>query len=242
MKYYNPHLLGSCFGWNLKHNYCFWAYSLELIFNADFHQLRMRGGIYPKTLFLWLKHTNPYFLASTTIERVYYKSLETLTGGISMDIFEIAIQMEKEGAVFYYDLADKAPTKGFKTIFKMLAEDEEKHQEVFTKLKNKSESVMVPTKVADKAMSIIRGFKKEDFEKEKAQMQVYERALNVEKMSIEFYEAQMGNLETEEMRKNVEEILNEEKRHYSMLEELIKMLSRPESWVENAEFGVREDY
>lgn len=189
-----------------------------------------------------LRRTKTYILASKTIARVYYNSPRTLTGGISMDIFEIAIQMEKEGAVFYYDLADNAPTKGFKTIFKMLAEDEEKHQEVFTKLKNKSTSVMVASKVADKAISIIRGFKKEDFEKENAQIQVYERALNVEKMSIEFYEAQMGNLETDEMRKSVEEILHEEKRHYTMLEELIKMLNRPESWVENAEFGVREDY
>jgi rubrerythrin len=159
-----------------------------------------------------------------------------------MDIFDIAIQMEKEGAVFYHELASKAPTKGFETIFTMLAEDEEKHLEVFTKLKAKSEAVMVTSKVAAKASSIIKGFKKVDFEKEKAQMQVYERALNVEKMSIEFYEAQLGNLETAGMRKTVAEILEEEKRHYSMIEELIKMLSRPSSWVENAEFGVREEY
>ncbi|WP_320129742.1 ferritin family protein [uncultured Sphaerochaeta sp.] len=159
-----------------------------------------------------------------------------------MDIFSIAIQIEKEGAAFYHELASKAATKGLGTIFTMLSEDEEKHQQVFMTLKQNSVPVMVASTATEKAKSIFKNFKKEDFKKETEQLKLYERALDVEKKSIEFYSSQLENLESEETRKTVKAILNEEKHHYAMLEEIVKLVNRPNSWVENAEFGIREDY
>ncbi|MFA7129026.1 MAG: ferritin family protein [Sphaerochaeta sp.] len=159
-----------------------------------------------------------------------------------MDIFSIAIQMEKEGAAFYQELASKTTTKGLQSIFTMLAEDEVKHQQVFTTLKQNTIPVMVPSKAEKSAKTIFKSFKKDDFKKETNQMKLYEKALDIEENSIEFYTSQINTLKTEEMRKAVEAIIREENSHYSMLEELIKMLNRPNSWVEDAEFGVREDY
>ena len=159
-----------------------------------------------------------------------------------MDIFSIAIQMEKEGAAFYHELASRTTTKGLQSIFTMLAEDEEKHQQVFTTLKESTVPVMVPSKAEKSAKAIFKAFKKEDFKNETNQIKLYEKALEIEENSIEFYTSQINALKSEEMRKTVEAIIREENSHYSMLEELIKMLNRPNSWVEDAEFGIREDY
>jgi rubrerythrin len=53
------------------------------------------------------------------------------------------------------------------------------------------------------------------------------------------------------MKANVQDGLNEEifdyligqeQEHLILFEELVKMVTRPEEWVESAEFGIREDY
>ena len=37
-------------------------------------------------------------------------------------------------------------------------------------------------------------------------------------------------------------LIKEEKEHYRLLNDLVLLVSRPEEWVESAEFGLREDY
>jgi rubrerythrin len=159
-----------------------------------------------------------------------------------MDIFAIAIKMEQEGAAFYHDLADQAQAEGLKTIFSMLSEDEKKHERTFAELKRNSVPVMVPSKAKDSARSIFKQFKKEDLGKETEQLKLYGQALEVETKSIEFYSAQMEHLKTADTKEAVQKIIEEEKSHYEMISELIKLVNRPNEWVENAEFGVREDY
>lgn len=48
---------------------------------------------------------------------------------------------------------------------------------------------------------------------------------------------------TEEQLKTVFQYLEgQEKKHCIILEELVKLVTRPKEWVESAEFGVREEY
>ena len=159
-----------------------------------------------------------------------------------MNVFDIAMQMEKEGAEFYRDLASKATTKGLKTIFTMLAEDEVKHQNTFLALKNGSVPMMVASQLTDNAETVFKGFKKKDFLAESKHVDLYERALEVELKSIEFYSEQLQEIDSKEIRKAVEAIITEERRHYDLIDDIVMMLDRPNSWVENAEFGVREEY
>jgi rubrerythrin len=159
-----------------------------------------------------------------------------------MDIFTIAIQLEQEGVAFYEDLASQATTNGFKSIFTMLAKDENNHIKVFTSLKNKSVPAMVPSSVAEEAQAIFKQFKQDDYLKEAPQVSMYEKALEIEQKSIELYTSHLADLEDAEEQKAVKRILAEEKKHYETMDELVKLVSRPQRWVENAEFGKREDY
>jgi len=163
-------------------------------------------------------------------------------GEVTMDIFTIAIQLEQEGSTFYEDLAANATTEGLKSIFTMLAKDEKKHEKVFTSLKNKSVPAMVPSSVADEAQAIFKQFNKDTYLKEAPQVSMYEKALTIEQKSIDLYTSHLKDLEGVEAQNAVKKIIAEEKKHYETLEELVKLVSRPQRWVEDAEFGVRKDY
>ena len=51
-----------------------------------------------------------------------------------MDIFEYAIQMEKDGEDYYCQLAQQAANEGLKTILAMLADEEVKHRNIIEKM------------------------------------------------------------------------------------------------------------
>ena len=52
-----------------------------------------------------------------------------------MDIFEYALQMEKDGENFYRDLVRQTDNKGIKTILTMLADEEVKHYKAIEQVK-----------------------------------------------------------------------------------------------------------
>jgi rubrerythrin len=159
-----------------------------------------------------------------------------------MDLFEIAIKLEQEGAQLYTELAKKAPTEGFTTIFKMLADDEKKHERYFKALQSKSALATVDSSVLEQAKQVFRDFDPDNFFVIDGQIPAYEEALRVEKKSIDFYTEQLPSLEFEAEKKALKQIIAEEKRHYAILEEMLKLVTRPHRWVESAEFGVREEY
>jgi rubrerythrin len=159
-----------------------------------------------------------------------------------MDLFEVAIKLEQDGAAFYLDLAKRAPNDGFATIFKRLAEDEKKHESYFRSLKERSAIVSVDSSVIELAKDVFRAFDPDTFEMEEDQIPLYEEALAIEKRSIDLYRSQLEQLEFEAEKKALNMIIAEEQRHYAVIEELIKLVSRPHRWVEDAEFGIREEY
>jgi rubrerythrin len=159
-----------------------------------------------------------------------------------MNLFDVAIRMETEGAAFYRDLASKAASKGFASIFTMLAEDEDRHKATFEAMKNNTE---VPASTSDasvRAAQIFKQFSKEDFLEEESQVSVYEQALEVELKSIEFYSEQHDQVSDVKQKRALAKIIEEERRHYDLINDILVMVERPETWVEDAEFGVREKY
>ncbi len=55
-----------------------------------------------------------------------------------MNVFDFAMEMESAGQAYYMDLASKTTLSGLKAIFTQMAEDEQKHYEIFQKLKESS--------------------------------------------------------------------------------------------------------
>ena len=56
-----------------------------------------------------------------------------------MDIYEFALQMEKDGEDYYRDQALNAGNKGLKNIFTFLADAEAHHYNILKKMKDREE-------------------------------------------------------------------------------------------------------
>jgi rubrerythrin len=160
-----------------------------------------------------------------------------------MDIFEFAMQMELDGRNFYLELAGKANDQGLQSILEMLAADEMKHYNILQDMKIKKPK-MAKTKVLDDAKNIFREMRYtgEDKRFPTAQIDLYKKAQEIEERSRVFYEEKEKEVEKPYQKKLFRRIAEEEKKHYNLLEHMIQLVSRPEQWLENAEWHHLDEY
>ena len=160
-----------------------------------------------------------------------------------MNIFDFALKMEKDGEDFYRKIAAKTKNKGLQVILTMLADEEVKHYKAIESMKI-NEYEMAKTSILDEAKNIFAEMKgqEQEFETEKEQIALYEKALEIEKKSQDFYneKAQQSNLE--EQKDLFVNLANEEAKHYFLLENIIKFVSKPKVWLENAEWYHLQEY
>jgi len=85
----------------------------------------------------------------------------------------------------------------------------------------------------------LKNFHKEHTTK---QLDVYRLASSQEEKSIDLYNDMLSKSLDIKDKELFTFLISQEKEHLSLFEELVAMLMRPEEWVENAEFGEREEY
>jgi len=161
-----------------------------------------------------------------------------------MKIFDYAIEMEKDGEDFYRDLAKKTNNPGFKNILNMLADDEVKHREILEKMKKKSDIKMEETKILTTSKNIFQDMqdKKIEIVSKEEEIDLYREAREIEQKSIDLYKDKIKEVDSDEKKKLLEKIADEEKRHFHLIDNIIELLLRPKQWVETGEFIHLEDY
>ena len=150
-----------------------------------------------------------------------------------------AIQMEKEGYAFYKKASAQTSSDMGREIFDSLANDEKIHLEVFQKLfKDKIEKsewnnlVNSSKKYADidifpKDLQQIEGANPDTNE-----LDAIKIAMDSEKDAIEYYGKIKEKIKDDDIRKIINEIIEQEKNHYSILQEEFEHLSRTGYWYE----------
>ena len=161
-----------------------------------------------------------------------------------MDIYKFAKQMELEGEQFYRRLALKVENPGLKNILLILADDEKNHYRLIEKLQTNSEPAVLDTQSLANIKSIFFEIKEAgaDFGLEITQKAVYQQALENEEQSLNFYLDQAKAASSGVERDLFLKLCDEERQHYLVLEEVIDFITRPETWIENAEFYHLEEY
>ncbi len=160
-----------------------------------------------------------------------------------MDIFDYAMRMEKDGEDYYRQLAKKTDNKGIKAIFTMLAGEEVKHYKTVAKMRAERPQMAETTILAD-AKNVFAQMRNsgENFDFGAKQVKLYEKAQDIEKKSEDFYRQKTGEVEQQYQREIFLKLAEEEKKHYFLLENIIQFVSRPQTWLENAEFYHLEEY
>jgi rubrerythrin len=155
--------------------------------------------------------------------------------------------MEMDGRLFYVEHANKATSPELKKILLELADDEQKHYNIFKALRD---GHVAEYKESEK--TTILATVKNVFEALRAEGQAYsfpadakqiwEQAREVEKKTEAFYREKANEVTKPEQARILHKIADEEHRHWVTMQNIIQFLDRPNHWLENAEWGNLEEY
>jgi rubrerythrin len=160
-----------------------------------------------------------------------------------MDIFEYAMQMEKDGEKFYRELAAKATSKGLTSILEMLADEEVKHYQTVSQMQAGS-ATMAESKILDDVRNVFSEMEApaEEFDLSGGQIEMYRKAQDIEEQSRKFYADKADETGDDQFVELFTRLAEEEKRHYVLLGNIIEFVSRPSQWLEDAEWSHLEAY
>jgi rubrerythrin len=151
------------------------------------------------------------------------------------EIFEMAEQIERNGARFYREIAEGSPKGDIRNLFLKFAEMEEEHEKVFISMraelsdKDKKSTLFDPEGESAqylRALADLRVFDanadeviafSEDLAEEEKMKGAFRAAIDLEKESIVFYQG-MKEFVPESLGKNkIDDIIKEEMKHVRIL-------------------------
>jgi len=164
------------------------------------------------------------------------------------DAIKTAIQMEKDGYSFYEKAAAQTSSDMGKTIFKSLAADELLHLEVFQKLFDEKigkeewyDLVNTSNKYADIPIFSKDLEKIEGANPDTNEIDALRIAMDSEQRAIDYYTKIRENSSDEELIKIIDEIINQEKNHYNVLEGEFHHINSTGYWFEFDYLGTQRE-
>lgn len=161
-----------------------------------------------------------------------------------MDIFEFAMEKEKYSERFYRDLASRMSHTGLKNILTMLADEEAKHYRTVERMKTESPQEVTDTPVLENAREVFEKMRgsaeKLDFHISEADL--YRKACDIEEASRKFYLEKAQEARDPAHKQIFRKLAAEENKHYIIVDNIRSFVSRPETYLENAEFFHYDDY
>ena len=162
-----------------------------------------------------------------------------------MNFFEFALELEKKTIESYRSLAEKCESnEGVKNILLMLADDHEKHAKILEEMQNNAAVEMEETEAFREARELFSNMQedKTPFSCEIDQLKLYEDARVLVQKKLQLYLDIVEKMDTEENKTLVKKMAEEEKKQAVVLGHIIEMVSRPQSWLEDAEFHHLDEY
>ena len=143
-----------------------------------------------------------------------------------------AIQMEQDGYDFYKKAAAQTSNEMGKAVFESLSEDELVHLDVFKKIfsENIGESEWNNLISSSKKYQILPIFPKdlksiEGANPDTNELDALHIAMDSEQEAIDFYNEILANSTADDINKALNEIIEQEKNHYFLLQEEFRHLS-----------------
>ncbi len=163
-----------------------------------------------------------------------------------MNVFEFAMQMEKDGEAYYRDMANKTNNEGLKTILNMIADEEVKHYNIFKEMKEGTRGaeslphsdIMKNTKNIFQKMSEAG----EKFDDDAVTKEHYAKAKEMEDEAVKFYTQKAEETTAVHEKDLLLQIADEEKRHSRLFQEFMDFVTTPERWLEDAEWRHIDEY
>jgi len=166
-----------------------------------------------------------------------------------MNVFEFAMQMEKDGEAYYRKMAEQADNVILVKVLQQLAEDEVRHYNIFKKFRDGdfydiAEFVSTGTTVMKNAKNVFQQLSDsgQQFAFGDDVVDTWKEAQAVEKKSEDFYREKAEAESNEEIKKTLNIIADEEHKHWALIDNILQFLDRPKQWLENAEWNQLDNY
>ena len=158
----------------------------------------------------------------------------------AFEIFEIAEQIERNGAKFYRLAAEKTKDKSLKRFFTQLAEMEDNHERIFVDMRKGLQDEADDTKVFDpdnemiyylKAMAASAGWEgkaapRVELSGSETTEQIIKIALAAERASIDYYIGLKEFVPSQAGKHKVNEIIREEMGHVVILQKNLDQIAQ----------------
>ena len=164
-----------------------------------------------------------------------------------MNVFEYAMKMETDGRQFYLDSAAKISSPELKKVLLELADDELKHFNLFKALRDGQKAEYKQSEKTTILATVKNVFEElksanQDFKFSSDSTKLWEQARDVEKKSETFYREKSAEVTHANEKAILNSIADEEHRHWVTLDNVIQFLSRPKTWLADAEWSNLEEY
>jgi rubrerythrin len=162
-----------------------------------------------------------------------------------MNLFDFAMKMEADGKAYYEKLARQSSLAGLRTIFTRLAEDEQKHYEIFQALLTSGKAPTMPesTALAD-ARNIFTECLKDAaaVTPGKDELAAYRQAMKLEADSFRLYEDAAAKEAVPGVRSLLLKIAGEEHKHFNILENIFHFVNAPNQYLAWGEFSNLDEF
>lgn len=161
-----------------------------------------------------------------------------------MDIFRFAMEKEKYAEDYYRDLAERTSSTGLKKILTMLADEEAKHYQVVQEMKSKTPAQVTDTPVLANAAKVFEKMRDavERFDFDLSEADLYRKACDIEKESQRYYREKAEEVIDPDQKDIFLQLAEEENKHLLLVERIGDFVSKPETFLENAEMYHFDDY
>jgi len=162
-----------------------------------------------------------------------------------MNVFDFALDMEAAGKDYYENLARVASLPGLKTIFNRLAEDEQRHYEIFRDLKAGSPTQSMPeSTILDAVRNVFVQLPRDTQSlKDVAEsLAAYRHAMKLEADSFRLYEEAATSEVDTAVKTLLLKIASEEHKHYTILENVYHFVNAPNQHLAWGEFSNLDEF
>jgi rubrerythrin len=161
-----------------------------------------------------------------------------------MDIFKFAMEKEQFSEEYYRDLANRANHVGLKSVLTMLADEEAKHYQTVERMRTETPEQVTDVPVLKRAREVfekIRGSPK-NFNFLPSEAGLYRKACQIEEQSKKFYVKRADEAQDADQKRVFKLLAQEEDKHLVLMENICSFVSKPETFLENAEMYHFDDY
>ena len=151
---------------------------------------------------------------------------------------QLALQLEQDGYDHYMKFASQTDNPLAKSLLTTLAEQELQHKAMVEKIYHgevPSEAID-PNEVEGKLKDVFESFTQEErSDWTSDNMEIYEKAMELEKAAYQLYEELAGKTESPEEKKFFEDLMVQESKHLESIINVYYYLSDPKDWLSHDE-------